>query len=486
MAAALRDQWNIGRGDRVGILCRNHRGFVEALFAAARLSADVVPLNYGFAGPQLGQVLDREQVNLLCYDAEFHSALETSGYDGHRMVVRVDDRTDGAETLPGAPDGPVTVDEFVAAGGRPVRRPGYGGSIVLLTAGTSGVPKGAPRHLGLRGAIPIARRLRPQMLRAVSEIPRLTPIPRVGNPIVVAPPLHHLFGFGMLLLGFGVGSPLILRRQFDAERTLADIERYNVNIACLVPTMLKRVLDLPKEVRGTYDHSSLEAVLCAAAPLPPWLGTAFMDEFGDVLFNGYGSSEMGPGTFATPADLRAAPGTVGYPPRGLVEIRIVDDDGNDVQPGDSGRIVNRNPVHFLGYSGGGNKEFLPGGFMDTGDIGHFDSAGRLFIDGRSDDMILSGAENVFPQEVEEVLQSHEAVADAGAIGVPDDEFGQRLMAFVVCKPGTNVTADELKTYVKGSLANYKVPREIVFVAELPRTTTGKLRRNQLTRLTSTV
>ncbi|NNH70947.1 SDR family NAD(P)-dependent oxidoreductase [Nocardia uniformis] len=480
LAAAMRQRWNIGRGSRVGVLCRNHRGFVEAIMAGARLSADVVPLNYGFAGPQLGSVLDREHVDLLCYDAEFQAALANSGFRGPRLVVR-----SGSATPLSAPAAAPSVDDLIAQDLPPVRMVGYGATLVILTGGTTGVPKGAPRRLALGELIPYALRLRPRMLGVLTEIPRFTPIPRIGNPIIVAPPLHHAYGLGAMLLACALGAPMILRRTFDAQQTLADIERYSVNIACLVPAMLKRIMDLPPEIRRDYNCMTLDAVPCGAAPLPPRLGTEFMDEFGDVLFNGYGSTEVGPGALATPADLRAAPGTVGYPPKGLVDIRIVDADGRDVRPGDTGRIVNRNPVTFLGYSGGGHKPVLPGGWMDSGDVGHFDSAGRLFIDGRSDDMILSGGENVFPQEVEELLQSHPAVADAGAVGVPDPEFGQRLAAFVVRRPGAEVTDAELQAYVKSSLANYKVPREVVFTGELPRSTSGKLRRAQLLVLAET-
>ncbi|MEU8898184.1 SDR family NAD(P)-dependent oxidoreductase [Nocardia sp. NPDC048505] len=462
LAAAMRTRWSVRRGSRVGVLCRNHRGFAEALYAAARLSADVVPLNYGFAGPQIGEVLRRERVDLLCYDAEFHSEIEKSGYRGQRLVTR------------GAPGGVPTVPELIAVGGAPLREPAHGGSIILLTGGTTGVPKGAPRRLGL----PMTAALNPRMLLAISDLAGLRPVPRLGEPMIIAPPLHHTYGFFALLAAFALGSTAVVHERFDAETVLRDIERHGARIACLVPTMLKRIMDLPPEIRGRYDTGSLQMVPCGAAPLPPWLALAFMDEFGDVLFNGYAATETGIGSLATPADLRAAPGTVGRPPTGLVDIRIVDEAGRELPAGTTGRIVNKNPSLFHGYSDGRHKTMV-GAHMDSGDLGHFDAAGRLFIDGRSDDMIVSGGENVFPQEVEETLLAHPAVADAGAIGVPDEDFGQRLAACVVRRAGMETSVAELKSFVKERLANYKVPREIVFVAELPRTTAGKLRRQQL-------
>ncbi|QLY29551.1 SDR family NAD(P)-dependent oxidoreductase [Nocardia huaxiensis] len=466
LAAALRARWRIGRGDRVAVLCRNHRGFAEGIYAAARLSADLIPLNYGFAGPQIGEVLRRENVSLLLYDAEFHGEIAKSGYDGRRVIVR------------GAAGGLPTVDELVAAGGPPVRTPAYGSSIVILTGGTTGVPKGAPRGLGMREVLPMLGTLHPRMLLALEDAARFEPLPRLGAPVVLAPPLHHAYGFFALAACFAMASTALIHEKFDPEQVLADIERHSVHLAMLVPTMVKRIMDLPPEVRRNYNTDSLQAVPCGAAPLPPWLAVAFMDEFGDVLFNGYASTETGVGALATPADLRAAPGTVGRPPTGLVDIRIVDDAGRELPVGRTGRIVNKNPLLFRGYSDGRQKAMV-GKYMDSGDLGHFDSAGRLFIDGRSDDMILSGGENVFPQEVEETLMAHPAVADAGAVGVPDEDFGQRLAAAVVLKPGHRVTAAALEAYVKATLANYKVPREVVFVAELPRTTAGKLRRQQL-------
>ncbi|MTE15782.1 AMP-binding protein [Nocardia sp. CT2-14] len=466
LAAALRARWDVRRGQRVGVLCRNHRGFVIAAYAAARLSADLVPLNYGFAGPQIGEVLDRERIGLLLYDGEFHTRIDESGYQGRRVVIR------------GAAGGLPTVAELVAAGGPPVRGPAGGGSIIMLTGGTTGVPKGVPRTLGVRAAGSALAGSIPGMVAALGDLAEVEPIPRLGRPMVIAPPLHHTYGFLAIAGAFLLGSTALVHERFDAETVLADIERHRVQIACLVPTMLKRIMDLPPDDRRGYHVESLRMVVCGAAPLPPWLATAFMDEFGDVLFNGYASTETGAGTFATPADLRAAPGTVGRPLTGIVDIRIVDGDGRELPAGVTGRIVNKNPSMFQGYSDGKTKEMV-GEHMDSGDLGHLDAAGRLFVDGRSDDMIVSGGENVFPQEVEEALLAHPAVADAGVVGVPDDDFGYRLAAAVVLEPGARTGARALQRHIKATLATYKMPRDIVFVAELPRTTVGKLRRQQL-------
>jgi fatty-acyl-CoA synthase len=280
-----------------------------------------------------------------------------------------------------------------------------------------------------------------------------------------------------MMSGLALGSPIVIRRRFDPELTLADVERTGAGVLLAVPTMLKRVIDLPAERRERYDTSSLRMLISGAAPLSPELAGAVMDEFGEILYNGYASTESGSGTLATPRDLRDAPGTVGKPVAGTT-IKILGDDGTELPPGETGRIFVRGPLLFEGYTGGGDKDRIDG-LMATGDVGHFDDRGRLFVDGRDDEMIVSGGENVFPQEVEDLLLAHEAVADAAVLGMPDEEFGQRLAAFVVLKPGASAAEQELKPYVRERLARYKVPREISIVDELPRTASGKLQRGKL-------
>jgi acyl-CoA synthetase (AMP-forming)/AMP-acid ligase II len=205
-----------------------------------------------------------------------------------------------------------------------------------------------------------------------------------------------------------------------------------------------------------------------------------MDAFGDNLYNLYGSTEVAWASIATPADMRAAPGTAGKPPRGTV-VRLYDENGLEVPTGTTGRIFVGNELLFEGYTGGGSKDFI-GELMATGDVGRFDEGGRLFVEGRDDEMIVSGGENVFPQEVEDLLARHEAVAEVAALGVEDKQFGQRLRAFVVLDDGKQASEDELKEYVKRSLARYKVPREVIFLDELPRNATGKVLKRELKNL----
>jgi fatty-acyl-CoA synthase len=294
---------------------------------------------------------------------------------------------------------------------------------------------------------------------------------------VVAAPLFHGFGLFGANLALALSSTIVLRNRFDPERVLADIAANRAKVLVVVPVMLQRLLSLPRSVIDSYDTSSLRVVLCGGAALSGELANRFMDRFGDVVYNVYGSTESGFATVANPRDLRKAPGTAGRPTPG-VTVRIVDERGERVANGTVGRVLVGSGLRMDGYTGGGGKEIIDG-LVVTGDVGHLDRWGRLFIDGRDDDMIVSGGENVFPAEVEDVLMTHPAVAEAAVIGVPDAEFGQRLRAFVALADGHNATEDELKSYVHDQLARFKTPRDVVFVGALPRTATGKVLKREL-------
>jgi len=205
-----------------------------------------------------------------------------------------------------------------------------------------------------------------------------------------------------------------------------------------------------------------------------------MDTFGDVLYNLYGSTEVAWATIATPEDLRAAPGTAGRPPRGTV-VRLYDAAGEEVGTGETGCIFVGNELVFDGYTDGGGKVTVDG-LVCSGDVGHFDDDGRLFVDGREDEMIVSGGENVFPREVEDAIAALDGVEEVAAIGVDDARFGRRLCAFVVRREGSRLTERDIKEHVKASLARFKVPRDVVFLDELPRTATGKVLKRELAEL----
>jgi acyl-CoA synthetase (AMP-forming)/AMP-acid ligase II/uncharacterized membrane protein len=444
-------------GDGVGIMCRNHRGFIESTFAVSKLGANSLYLNTAFAGPQLAEVVDREGPKAIIYDEEFAGLLSEAGRRRKRVVAWHDsERCDDP-----------TIDELIAQGDPDdVVPPSQEGRAVILTSGTTGSPKGASRS-------------NPQSLDPAVALLSRIPL-KARQTAYIAAPLFHSWGFAHFTLGLILGSTYVLRRKFDPEQCLADVARYRCDSLVVVPVMMQRVMELPEEVRTKYDTSSLKVVAASGSALPGDLAGDWMDTFGDTLYNLYGSTEVAWASIATPADMRAAPGTAGKPPRGTV-VKLYDEQGVEVPPGTPGRIFVGNEMLFEGYTGGGSKDVI-GTLMATGDVGRFDEGGRLFVEGRDDEMIVSGGENVFPKEVEDLLARHEAVAEAAALGVEDRDFGQRLRAFVVLDRGRDVSEDDLKAYVKKNLARYKVPREIVFLDELPRNATGKVLKRELKEL----
>jgi fatty-acyl-CoA synthase len=440
-------------GDGVAIMCRNHRGFVEATVACSKLGATALYLNTSFAGPQIADVIERENPAVVIFDQEFENLVHGGAKDRKRVIAWADGPTDDP-----------TLEQLIEqASSAPPEPPAEPGKFVILTSGTTGRPKGA-------------RRKEPDNLLPI--IAMLSKIPvRTAERTLIAAPMFHSWGFAHFTLGLPLGSTYVLQRRFDPEATLAGIEQHRVTTVPMVPVMLQRILELPQQTRRKYDTSSLRLVPVSGSQLTGELANRFMDEFGEVVTNLYGSTEVAWATIATPQDLRAAPGTAGRPPVGT-ELKILDEAGNPLPAGQTGRIFVGNSMLFEGYTGGGSKEQV-GALMSTGDVGHVDAAGRLFVEGRDDEMIVSGGENVYPHEVEELLVSHEQVGDAAVIGVDDADFGQRLKAFVVKTPDSQLTDDELKAYVKTNLARYKVPREIEFMDELPRNATGKVLKKDL-------
>ena len=461
LARGLREA-GIKPGDGIAIMARNHRGFIDATLASAKLGASVLYMNTGFAAPQLADVVKREEPAALIYDEEFAGLLADAFAAGEEDGLKRFVAWGGAEAEAGAD---ASIDELIEAGsGDDIDPPSTSARFVILTSGTTGTPKGAQRG-------------QPDTLAPVAAMFSRIPL-RSDERTVIAAPLFHSWGFAHFQLGLSLRSTFVLRRRFDPEETLKAVEQTGATALVVVPVMLQRILELPQETLAKYDLFGLRVVAASGSALPGPLATSWMDTFGENLFNLYGSTEVAWATIATPEDLRMAPGTAGLPPRGTI-LRIVDENGNDVPQGDTGRIFVGNEMAFEGYTGGGGKENLEG-LLSSGDVGHLDEAGRLFIDGRDDEMIVSGGENVFPREVEDLLAGHEAVKEVAVIGVEDEEFGQRLKAFVVIDDGGSLDEDDVREYVKENLARYKVPREVAFLDELPRNATGKVLKRELT------
>jgi fatty-acyl-CoA synthase len=451
LADSLRSR-GVGPGDGIAIMCRNHRGFVDASIAAAKLGADILYLNTAFAGPQLVDVLDREGPKVVVHDEEFAGLIDQAD-TRDRVLGWVD-----------SPSGDTDTIESLIEQGSPDDRPAPSkpSRIIILTSGTTGTPKGAPRsEAGIEAATALLSRL---------------PL-KSGWRSHVAAPLFHTWGWAHFALAMLLGSTVVLRRKFDPETCLQTLVEEDCDSLVVIPVMLQRIMQLPKEKLDSYDLSNVKVVAASGSALPGDLGEKWMDQFGDNLFNIYGSTEVAYATIANPADLREAPGTAGKPPFATV-VKIFDEDGKELPKGEAGRIFVGNSILFEGYTGGGSKDMVDG-LMATGDVGRFDEGGRLIVEGRDDEMIVSGGENVFPKEVEDCLSRHDKVAEAAAVGVDDEDYGKRLRAFVVLTEGADVSEEDLKDFVKKNLARYKVPREIVFLDELPRNETGKVLKREL-------
>jgi acyl-CoA synthetase (AMP-forming)/AMP-acid ligase II len=457
LARSLREA-GVVEGDGIAILCRDHAGFIKSTVAASKLGANVLLLNTSFAAPQITDVCAREHPRVLIYDEEFIELCAGAAANSLSVIAWHD-----SETLQHP-----TLDALIAAGATDeLKAPGDRGRVVILTSGTGGAPKGASRH-------------QPRSLDPAAALFSKIPL-RARETTMISAPLFHSWGYAHFTLGLALSSTLVLQRRFEPEAVLAGIAQHKASVLVVVPVMARRILDLGPATIRAHDTRSLRVIAVSGSALPGELALRLMDTFGEVLYNLYGSTEVAWATIATPEELRAAPGTAGTPPRGT-KLRLFDaDDREQRGPGLTGRIFVTNEMVMDGYTSGDGKTELDG-LIATGDIGYLDEQGRLFVSGRDDEMIVSGGENVFPREVEDLLSEHDAIEEVAVIGVEDEQFGERLRAFVVLKPGSKLDAQAVKDYVRSNLARFKVPRDVVFVEELPRTATGKVLKRELRQL----
>ncbi|WP_307868374.1 AMP-binding protein [Umezawaea beigongshangensis] len=439
----------VGAGTRVAVLCRNHRGFVETVTACVKIGAHSVLLNTGLSATQIATVLREQEVVVLVADDEFQPLLTAVDGAVHRITAWADGPTD-ATTLERLIDrSPAT-----ALPRRPPR-----GRMVVLTSGTTGAPKGArrPEPAGLGPAASL-----------LSRIPL-----RAGEVAAVPAPLFHTWGLAAFQICLVLGATLVLRRRFDPEQTLADVREHRCGALFVVPVMLQRLL----EEADRPALPSLRVVASSGSALSPPVARRCLDELGPVLYNLYGSTEVSWVSIARPGELRSFPGTAGVPPRGT-RLEILDENGERVPPGDTGRIFVANEMLFDGYTDGSAKE-VRDGLVATGDLGYRNASGLLFVAGRDDEMIVSGGENVHPGEVEDLLAGLPGVREVAVVGVPDEQFGHRLAAYVVREPGAELDGEAVREHVREHLARFSVPREVAFLDALPRNATGKVLKREL-------
>ncbi len=445
-------------GDRVGLLARNSAGFYQAMVGAARCGLDVLYLNTGFSADQIADIVTERRVQALVHDAEFAAKVPPN-----------------VLSIPMTGDAPTSVEQMAASAGRPGARQVAAGRAwqpgpvrrrsrhVMLTSGTTGPPKGVTRTGGA----------------ASSAVALLSGLPnRAEQRCLIAAPMFHGWGWLNAMLTMLLRSTIVVTRRFEPERLLQLVERERCQELAAVPTMLRRIMDLPPDVRHRYDTSSLRAVTLSGSALPPALADGFMNEFGDILYSFYGTTEAGYAAVASPADLRTAPGTVGRP-LPLVDVRVLGVDGEPCPAGASGMIW------VSSHDTRGHAE-KPGEGPDrrrravsTGDIGWLDEAGRLFIAGRSDDMIITGGENVYPAEVEATLEQHPSVLEAAVVGRRDEVFGQILVAHLTLRDEMKVTHEQLRSWCRDRLAPFQVPRRFVVHDALPHNEAGKVVKRDL-------
>ncbi|MFD2763956.1 AMP-binding protein [Micromonospora eburnea] len=444
LARAMRAGLGVRAGDRIGMLCRNHHGLIESIVAAMLLGADAVLVNTGLSATQLATVAEEQALRVLVHDDEFAERLLGLPAD----VLRIDER--GREEMTAA-----------ALPGDQLQPPERDGRAIVLTSGTTGAPKGARR--------PTPNGFGP-LVSIIDRIPL-----HVRDTVMIAAPIFHTWGYAALQVAFALRATIVLHRRFDPAATLAALAARPCDALFAVPVMLQRLMEVPPP----DPRPPLKVVAVSGSALPGGLATAFMGRYGDVLHNLYGSTEVSWASIADPADLRRAPDTAGRPPHGT-RLKILDQAGNPVPDGQVGRIFVGNEMLFEGYTSGAGRERRDG-LLDTGDLGRLTADGLLFVNGRVDDMIVSGGENVFPSEVEDLIARLPQVREVAVIGVPDPEYGERLAAFLALRPGETLDAEAVREYVRRYLARFSVPRDVVFVKYLPRNATGKVLNRELRR-----
>ncbi len=459
-----------GRGSTVMCMMKNRPEFVLTQAGASRLGVAAVSVSWRSTAAELSYLAAHCGAKGIVFEAELWPVIEqvksTVPALGANLIVA---GARAGEAPPGCTrfeelllDAPANGARFKADAAAE-----EDAAVVIYTSGTTGQPKGAVRKFP-RDAMPAA-------MRFIAETPM-----RVDDIHLAPCPLYHSTAFGFLALTHILGATVVLMDEFKPEAFLEHAQRFGVTTTAIVPTMLHRVLALGPEVLARYNTRSLRIIFSGGAPLPGPLATEAMDHFGDVVWNFYGATETGLVTLARPKDLRAASGTIGRAVPGN-EIRLLDDAGREVPEGQAGELYVKNKLLVAGYHNDAEatRSSMRDGFFSVGDLARRDRDGLYFIEGRKRDMIISGGVNVYPAELEGVLESHPDLAEVTVVGVPDPEWGERVRAFLVKKPGAVVDEAAMKLWTRERLAGAKVPRDFIFLDALPRNPTGKVLKREL-------
>ena len=455
-AAHLLEGRGVGPHDRVAVILRNGREIVELALASQKLGVVACPLNTWAKPKELKATLKTANPKLLVYDTAHAEQVEKCVPAGVQLLYVGSD----ADALEGSDSYTIELGRQPMSSPSPFTRDRGSAKVIIHTSGTTGTPKGAARNSSAAG------------ISALANL--LSVVPYRRDDIVFCPaPMFHSFGLATFTFATVLGSTLVLPEKFDPEESLALIEKHRATVASFVPVMMRRIVSLPDDVKSRYDLSSLRIVMASGSVLSEDLRRAASKVFGDVLYDLYGSTEIGWVAIATPADMRTRPKTVGKPVEGI-DVAVFSSTGERVRPGETGELYVKSDVLFEGYTSGESRDMREG-YLSIGDLGRLDDEGYLYVESRSDDMVVVGGENVYPIEVEQAIEDIPGVSEVTVFGLDDEEYGQVLVAFVV---GT-VSVDEVTAACKAELASYKVPRRIEIVDELPRTSTGKVLKREL-------
>lgn len=464
-AAAGLQRLGFRRNTSVVIMMRNRPEFLEVQGGAGRLGAAAVSVSWRSTAAELVYLAQHCGAKAIVFEADLWHVVEQAkkslpGIDPRAFIAVGGD----------APGCSLYEDDLLVGSGAPPKvliDVQDDAAVVIYTSGTTGKPKGA------------VRKFPKDAMHAAMQFVCETPM-RVDDIHLVTCPLYHSTAFGFLAFNALLGGTAVLMEEFKPEPFLELVERHGVTTTAVVPTILHRVMALDPSIKGKYDVRSMRAIFTVGAPLSGPLGTSVMDHFGDVLYNCYGATETGLVTMAKPSDLRAAPGSIGKALPGN-EVRLLDDNGIEVPLGQVGELYVRNKMLVAGYHNDdeSTRASMKDGFFSVGDLARRDRDGRYAIEGRKRDMIISGGVNVYPAEVEEVLEAHPDVAEVAIVGVDDPEWGERVRAFVVKRAGSSIDDGTLKVWCRERLAGPKVPRDFVFLDALPRNQMGKVLKREL-------
>ena len=451
-------------GEKVLWVGQNGIEVVAINHAARKVGAVCVPMNYRLAPEEAQYVIDNCDAVVVLYDVEQTAQLEGAREACPTVRSWLSFRTGDLE----AQAADASEDEPEREGDDPTA-----GTTMIYTSGTTGKPKGTVRRTappaggGTAGS---------SLVGIVGWVP--------GDVYLSTGPLYHSAPLGFMLVVQALGGSVVVQRHFDPEEWLRLVEKHKVTTSFSAPTPVRRIVDLPEEVRAKYDTSSMQRLIANAAPWPFELKKKYVERINDYsLFEVYGSTELGVNTILVPEDQMRKPGSCGKPLPD-VEIKLFDDDGNEVtEPLQPGELFVKSEATFATYYKDPDKydRSKKGDYLSVGDIAYVDDEGFYSICDRKSDMIISGGVNIYPAEIEAVLVAHPDVADAAVFGIPDEEWGEGVHAVVSgYEGGAEVpSAEELQAFCREHLAGYKVPRSFSTMGEIPRTASGKILKREL-------